>query len=223
MDTEVENNIDFLKEQMKREQQEKLERYRVLNRNAKKGEILFTGSSLMEQFPINELLMTNGMSQIIYNRGIGGFTTTDMLQHMDEMVFGTKPARIFINIGTNDIGSPDYQLEALMERYEAIISRIQEGLPEAEINMMAYYPVNETDKLTDQADAMMFATRTNKNIGIANSAVEKLAAKKGCHFINANQGLTDECGKLKKEFTVEGIHMYANGYQVVLDNLKQYL
>lgn len=216
--------MDFFREFMQREQQDKLERYRILNRNVRKGEILFTGSSLMEQFPINELLMTNGMDQIIYNRGIGGFTTTDMLQYMEEMVFGTEPSRIFINIGTNDIGSPDYQLESLMERYEEIISRIQERLPEAEINMMAYYPVNETDKVPEgEWGKTAFVTRTNENIGIANAAVEKLAAKKGCRFINANAGLTDERGKLKKEFTIEGIHMYANGYQVVLDNLKQYL
>lgn len=215
---------DIFQEQMKREQQDRLERYRVLNRNVRKGEILFTGSSLMEQFPINELLMTNGMDQVIYNRGIGGFTTTDMLQYMEEMVFGTEPSRIFINIGTNDISKPDYRLEVLMERYEEIISRIQERLPEAEINMMAYYPVNETDKLPDGEWAKtMFATRTNENIAAANAAVEKLAEKMGCRFINANQGLTDERGKLKKEFTIEGIHMYANGYQVVLDNLKQYL
>lgn len=216
--------MDFFKEFMQRDQQDKLERYRILNRNVRKGEILFTGSSLMEQFPINELLMTNGMDQIVYNRGIGGFTTTDMLQYMEEMVFGTEPSRIFINIGTNDIGSPDYQLEPLMERYEEIISRIRERLPEAEINMMAYYPVNETDKLPEgEWGKTAFVTRTNENIGIANAAVEKLAAKKGCRFINANDGLTDERGKLKKEFTIEGIHMYANGYQVVLDNLKQYL
>lgn len=215
--------MDILKEQIRRDQEDKLERYRVLNQNARKGEILFTGSSLMEQFPINELLMTNGMNQIIYNRGIGGFTTEDMLQHMDEMVFGTNPSRIFINIGTNDIGSPGYCLEKLMERYEKIITEIQDKLSKVTIYMMAYYPVNETDKLTDKKDKMMFATRTNANIDIANAAVERLAAKMGCHFINVNAGLKDESGKLRKEFTVEGIHMYANGYQVVLNNLKKYL
>ena len=216
--------MDFFKEFMQREQQGKLERYRILNQNVKKGEILFTGSSLMEQFPINELLMTNGMDQVIYNRGIGGFTTTDMLQHMEEMVFGTEPSSIFINIGTNDIGSPDYQLEALLERYEEIISRIQERLPQAEITMMAYYPVNETDKIPEgEWGKTAFVTRTNENIAIANDAVEKLAAKMRCRFINVNEGLTDERGKLKKEFTIEGIHMYANGYQVVLNNLKKYL
>lgn len=216
--------MDFFKELMHREQQDKLERYRILNQNVKKGEILFTGSSLMEQFPVNELLMTNGMDQVIYNRGIGGFTTTDMLQHMEEMVFGTEPSRIFINIGTNDIGSPDYQLEALLERYEEIIVRIQERLPEAEINMMAYYPVNETDKIPEgEWGKTAFVTRTNENINIANAAIENLAAKKGCRFINVNEGLADERGKLKKEYTIEGIHMYANGYQVVLQNLKKYL
>ena len=216
--------MDFFKELMHREQQDKLERYRILNQNVKKGEILFTGSSLMEQFPVNELLMTNGMDQVVYNRGIGGFTTTDMLQHMEEMVFGTEPSRIFINIGTNDIGSPEYQLEALLERYEEIIVRIQERLPEAEIYMMAYYPVNETDKIPEgEWGKTAFVTRTNENINIANAAVENLAAKKGCRFINVNEGLADERGKLKKEYTIEGIHMYANGYQVVLQNLKKYL
>ena len=210
--------MDFFKELMHREQQDKLERYRILNQNVKKGEILFTGSSLME------LLMTNGMDQVVYNRGIGGFTTTDMLQHMEEMVFGTEPSRIFINIGTNDIGSPEYQLEALLERYEEIIVRIQERLPEAEINMMAYYPVNETDKIPEgEWGKTAFVTRTNENLNIANAAIENLAAKKGCRFINVNEGLADERGKLKKEYTIEGIHMYANGYQVVLQNLKKYL
>jgi lysophospholipase L1-like esterase len=69
----------------------------------------------------------------------------------------------------------------------------------------------------------LFATRTNENILLANKAVEELAEKKGCRYIDVSEGLRDERGKLKKEYTIEGIHMYANGYQVVLDNLKEYL
>lgn len=216
--------LKFHQEKMIRDQQDKLERFRILNQNAKKGEILFTGSSLMEQFPINELLMTKGMRQVIYNRGIGGFTTEDMLRNMEEMIFALSPRKIFINIGTNDIGSQEYRLEKLMENYEKIITQIQERLPEAEIYMMAYYPVNEVDKLPEGEWAKtMFVTRTNENIAIANKAAENMAGRKGCHFINVNQGLTDENGRLKKGFTVEGIHMYANGYEVVLENMRQYL
>ena len=221
---ETNDFFKFHQDQMLRDQQEKLERFRILNQNAKKGEILFTGSSLMEQFPVNELLMTRGMRQVVYNRGIGGFTTEDMLRNMEEMVFALKPRKIFINIGTNDIGSQGYRLEKLMENYGKIITQIRERLPEAEIYMMAYYPVNETDKLPEGEWAKtMFLTRTNENISIANKAVEEMAGRMGCHFINVNQGLTDEAGKLKKEFTVEGIHMYANGYEVVLENMRPFL
>lgn len=206
------------------EQQDKLQRYRILNEKVKKGQILFTGSSLMEQFPIDELRMTEEMEAVIYNRGVGGFTTDDMLQHMEEMVFGVEPGKIFINIGTNDISRPEYHVERLMENYGKIIAMIQKRLPDAEIYMMAYYPVNEVDKLPDsQWGKSMFATRTNENIGIANGAVENLAGELGCHYIDVNQGLTDENGRLKKEYTIEGIHMYANGYRVVLENLRKYL
>ncbi|WP_300679573.1 GDSL-type esterase/lipase family protein [uncultured Acetatifactor sp.] len=207
-----------------RNQWERLERYRILNEKVKKGEILFTGSSLMEQFPIDELRMTEEMDAVIYNRGIGGFTTEDMLQCMEEMVFGTEPGKIFINIGTNDISRPEYRLEKLMENYGKIIGMIQERLPGAEIYMMAYYPVNEVDKVPDDEWGRgMFATRNNENIRTANEAVKGLAEKMGCRYIDVNQGLTDENGRLKKAYTVEGIHMYANGYRVVLENLRKYL
>lgn len=215
---------EFMIENGRREQREKLDKYHILNEQVQKGKILFTGSSLMEQFPINELLMTAGMDTVIYNRGIGGFTTIDMMEHMEDMVFGTEPSRIFINIGTNDIGNPEYRQEVLISNYRKILEEIKERLPETEVYVMAYYPVNETDKLPDTEWAKtMFVTRTNANIDLANKAVQELAENLGYHFINVNDGLRDENGKLKKEFTVEGIHMYANGYRVVFENLKPYL
>ena len=97
------------------EQMVKVEKYRVLNTMVKEGQILFTGSSLMEQFPINELQMDFGIKEIIYNRGIGGFTTDNMLQCMDEQIFGVKPSKIFINIGTNDISDPNTDFDILLK------------------------------------------------------------------------------------------------------------
>ena len=69
----------------------------------------------------------------------------------------------------------------------------------------------------------VLATRTIENINKANQAVKELADKMNCEYIDLNVGLTDENGRLKKEFTIEGIHMYPNGYRVVLENLKPYL
>ena len=189
----MDKDFEFFEQNMRREQEEKLDRFRILNQEARKGEILFTGSSLMEQFPIHE----------------------------EEMVFGTEPSRIFINIGTNDMNAPDFSQDRLLENYEAILRQIQKRLPAAEINVMAYYPVNEVDKVPDGPwGKTLFVNRTNRTIDRLNQALEKLAEKLGCRFINVNKGLTDENGRLKKEYTIEGVHMYANGYRVVLDNLK---
>lgn len=71
--------------------------------------------------------------------------------------------------------------------------------------------------------APMFTVRTNENINLVNKHMKELAASYDYNFIDVNQGLTDENGNLKAEFTIEGIHMYANAYNVIFHNLKQYL
>ena len=208
------------------EKQEKVNKFRILNQYVKTGATLFVGSSLMEGFPINELLMDYGMPQVIYNRGIGGFTIPELYSVRDICIFDLKPERIFINIGTNDIAAPGYTLEKLIENYRTLLRQIQERLPETSVYMMAYYPVNETDHFDVEIEwqkHLFEGTRTNKNIRAANEAVEKLAEEMGYHFINVNKGLFDEKGQLKREYTIEGLHMYANGYHAVLEELKRYL
>ncbi|MDU7149208.1 MAG: GDSL-type esterase/lipase family protein [Clostridium sp.] len=220
--------INIIKEEIgnifKNQQKERVDKLKHLNELSVKGQTLFTGSSLMEQFPIDELLMNRGINKIIYNRGVGGFTTTDLLGHMEEMIFGVEPSKIFINIGTNDIGLPEYALDKLIKNYEVILNKIKDKLPNTEVYVMAYYPINEVAKIPENDwERSAFITRNNENIKIANDAVKELAEKIGYKYIDVNEGLTDENGRLKVEYTVEGIHMYANAYNVILDNMMKYL
>lgn len=57
--------MDPIIEFMQMEKKQKVDKYRILNEKVIKGQTLFTGSSLMEYFPINELLMTEGMEKNI--------------------------------------------------------------------------------------------------------------------------------------------------------------
>ncbi|GIP31679.1 SGNH/GDSL hydrolase family protein [Paenibacillus sp. J2TS4] len=203
-------------------------KYRALNQYAAKGQTLFVGSSLMEWFPINEMQLTLNLKHIIYNRGIAGSTTADLLEVMDDCIFDLAPSKIFINIGSNDIGSvgPNgYEKETLLANYNKIMEQIKERLPQCEVYVMAYYPINaKADYGLDKSrKAMMFATRTNSNILEANTVIEELANKHGFHFINVNEGLTDEDGNLKAEFSTDGVHMWPGAYAVILENLKKYL
>ena len=210
-------------ERMQQEKKEKVERYRHLNKMVRPHQILFVGSSLMEQFPIYELLLDKELPYTIYNRGIGGYTTPELLETLDVCCYDLQPDKIFINIGTNDLNAPDYTEEGLIARYREILENIKAHLPEAKIYMMAYYPVNPevAENIPYMKEALK--VRTNARVMAANAAVEKLAEEIGATFIDCNAGIKDEKGQMKAEYTIEGMHMYGDGYAPVLEVLLPYL
>ncbi|MEK4047748.1 GDSL-type esterase/lipase family protein [Paenibacillus sp. FSL H8-0048] len=225
----TEEELDAMwEEQMQQEKEEKVKKYSILNTLALQGQTVLAGSSLMEFFPVNELQQTLEKRTVIYNRGIAGYVTRELLEALEVCVLELAPSRLFINIGTNDISSADgeYELGKLLANYNEILTRIGERLPECKVYVMAYYPVNakaEFPGMDEELRANYFRTRTNAALLEANRAVEELAVKHGYEFINVNEGLMDAEGNLKEEYTMDGVHMYANGYAVVLNNLKGYL
>jgi len=168
-----------------------------------------------------------GLDRIIYNRGVSSITTKELLMVMDECIFDLAPSKIFINIGSNDIsnGLDNGKKEIFLDNYKEILSLIKEKLPACEVFVMAYYPVNAQEDfgLEPENQKSMFASRNNANLMTVNEEVKELAKELGFNFINVNEGLTDNKGNLKAEFTVEGVHMWPNAYSVILKNLKKYL
>lgn len=214
--------MDPLAEYFEEEKRQKIERYRRLNRFVKKGQMLFVGSSLMEQFPIYEFIQDYSIGKIIYNRGVGGYTTSDLSRVLEVCIFDLEPAKIFINIGTNDLNGEDSSVEKLITGYRDIISRIKDRLPEAKLYMMAYFPVNR-EAAQDPWMAQTLSIRNNERIRSANAAVAGLAKEQGAAYIDVNKNIRDEEGRMKAEFTIEGMHMYGDGYQAVLTELMPYL
>lgn len=206
-------------EQFKNEKLDKIERFKWLNQYVQLGQILFVGSSLMEQFPIYEFLQDFDLPFKIYNRGIGGYTTMELLESMDVCVYDLKPAHVFINIGTNDMNGQDYNKDELIERYAKILEGIREHLPRTTITVLAYYPVNPAAAERNPLVKKAFEYRTNARIQEANEAVCALAERFGARYLDLNAPLRDVQGHLKDEYTIEGVHMYANGYKPVLDQL----
>jgi lysophospholipase L1-like esterase len=199
-------------------------KYAVENQTAKKGQILFVGSSSMEIFPIDQLQQNLGLDKVIYNRGVRATTTADLLNHMNTLIFDLAPSKIFINIGSNDLGF-DIPQDVFLSNYDEILHQIKERLPDTAVYAMAYFPVNAVDDFGEEKDEhdQLFAHRSNELLEAANAKVERLAQKYGYEFINVNAGLTDVNGNLRKELTFDGGHMYPAGYEIVLLNLKKYL
>ena len=105
---------------MTEEQRRKIKNYDYLNQIALKGKTLFTGSSLMEMFPICEIARSRGIEEVVYNRGVGGLNTDEFLEYIHILLLDLEPSRIFINIGTNDITEKDFGdqwFDHLMDNY----------------------------------------------------------------------------------------------------------
>ncbi|AZZ61433.1 lysophospholipase [Oenococcus sp. UCMA 16435] len=192
------------------------EKYAEENKTAKKGQIDFVGSSLMEIFPIDKMQKDYdlGLNKIIYNRGVRATTTADLLQHIDTLIFDLAPSKIFINIGSNDIGFNLLE-KTFLKNYDNILKQIKEKLPDTKVFVMAYYPMSGTG-----AD---FDDRSNSDLQTANEKVRQLAKRNGCQFINVNEGLTDSEGNLRAELTFDGVHMLPAGFRIVLKNLMRYI
>ena len=217
---------EMIAERMKQEQQTRLRNYQILNRHAQKGAILFTGSSLMEQFPICEIALSAGITKPIYNRGIGGTTCADFLREIDTVLLDLAPAKAFLNIGTNDITDREYGPDWMAhweESYERILRIAKERIPDTEIYCMAYYPANQHLPDTPEWGRQLMKERTKENLDECNRRIRVLAEKYGYRYIDANDGLAEENGDQKPEYAIDGVHMYANGYLVVFENLRKYL
>ncbi len=199
----------------------KVERYKEENKSAKKGQTVFTGSSLMEMFPINKLLKERSDDTIIYNRGVGGFLSHELLEVIDVCAIDLQPSKVFINIGTNDLSWSSIPISQLMDNYDKIISAIENAVPNVRIYLMAYYPVNFEAASEEMKECLKI--RTNEKITAANAEVKKLAEKHGQRYIDINRNLKDEQGRLKAEYTIEGMHINEDGYRAVYDDIMEYV
>ena len=206
--------------QWKQNKYRMVQSWQTLNQTCCKGQTVFTGSSLMEMFPVEKFAAEEGPDfPVVYNRGVGGWRTEDMLATLEAQVTGLMPRRVFINIGTNDLSDASVTIEALITRYEDILGRIEAAVPGVEIALMAYYPVNYEAAAEDMKACLRI--RTNERIREANDAVRAMAKRRGHRYIDVNAPLMDDQGRLRADFTIEGMHIKEAGYRAIWPLVRQ--
>jgi lysophospholipase L1-like esterase len=187
----------------------KISQYKMFKNAA--TDVIFLGNSITAGVDWNELL---DLPQA-RNRGISGDVTFGVLERLDEVIEG-KPAKVFILIGINDISRniPD---SIILRNYQQIISRIKSGSPRTKVYFQTVLPVNNT--------VLPMKNHYNKDQHIAavNEGLKALATKERITCIDLHPRFIDSEGKLMKEYTVDGLHLNAKGYEVWAAILKPYL
>lgn len=197
------------------EKRAKVEQYRELNRTVAPGGVVCAGSSLMEFFPVERMVAEAGLDINLHNRGVAGFVADELLACLDECILALRPSRLIINIGTNDLNDPATTNDVLVARYDRILVAVERALPGIDVTMLAYYPVNP-DVAVDEGIRQCLAARTNERLCSANGAVRALAARHGARFVDLNAPLLDDRGRLRAEYTMEGMHLNEAGYRAIL-------
>lgn len=200
---------------------ETLARYVQLNREILPEQMLFVGSSLMEQFPIEAYVAEENLPFKVYNRGISGYVIQELRDAIGPCILDLKPACIFMNIGTNDLTRADMTVDMVIQQYRELIKQIMSALPDVHIVLMAYYPVNPDVAQGDMVEALRI--RSNARIAQANQAVSDMAAEFGIAYIDVNDALKDGEGKLRADYTTEGMHIRPEGYRAIMPALLPWI
>ena len=84
----MENSQNAVAQLIKKLGTDKCQLYTQLNSDAVKGQIVLAGDSLIENFMIPELYHGD---KIIYNRGIAGNSTYDILERLETTIIPLQP------------------------------------------------------------------------------------------------------------------------------------
>ena len=208
--------VQLLEEWLLNEQAKLQQNYRELNQlSVKEPDIIFIGDSIVEYYPLYELLQTD---KRLLNRGIRGYKTDLLLENLDAHLFGQALDKVFILIGTNDIGKEMPQTETLAN-LEAIIQEISRDYPLAQIQLLSVLPVNETP-----AYKSTVYVRSTEKIQALNQAYRQLAnAYMNAQFINLYDTFLDQEGQLRPDYTTDGLHLTIAGYAALSKALQETL
>ena len=208
--------VQLLEYWLLKEQAKIQTKYRELNQiSLLEPDMIFIGDSIVEYYPLQELL---GTAKTIVNRGIRGYQTGLLLDNLDAHLYGDAVDQIILLIGTNDIGK-DVPMSQALTNLESVIQSISRDYPLSQIKLVSILPVNEGEEYKQTV-----YIRTNEKIREWNQAYEALAsAYMQVDYLPIYDSLTDSEGQLQSAYTTDGLHLSVAGYQALSDILKTYL
>ncbi len=177
-----------------------------------KNEIIFLGNSITEGGQWN-LLFPN---KNVINRGISGDVTDGILFRLDEITT-SKPLKIFLLIGTNDMARGK-SISYVIKGTRQIISKIQQQSKNTKIYLQSILPINPFV-------GKKFSGHKNNHQKIidANKQLQQLAETLHIPYIDVHKAMRNRQKYLKSKFTYDGLHLSEKGYQKWKRVLKNYV
>lgn len=189
--------------------EQKVSLFRLLPNTPK--EIIFLGNSITDIGEWAEIWQ----NPRVKNRGISGDNTFGVLARLDE-VLSSKPEKIFLMIGINDIAknTPDSIIIANIIR---IVETIRRTSPATTVIVQSILPTNAT-----YTEFQRYQHK-DSHIRTVNAALQDYCQRKRVTFVNLYSYFLNKAGLLSDAYTNDGVHINGAGYflwRSVLQKMK---
>lgn len=123
----------------------------------------------------------------------------------------TKPNKIYIMLGINDLPTKEKETE-FKENYSKVIKELKKVRPDSTIYVQAIMPVS---RLKDR-----YSEFKNQNIYEYNKILEELTKEEKVYFLTPYEMFVDDEGYLRSDLTPDGVHLEISLYKDWVEYLK---
>ena len=181
--------------------------FKVLPVNSE--QIVFIGNSITN---MNEWWEAFGDHNVV-NRGVSGAITDEALENIEAIAAG-KPKRVFIMMGTNDLGTADICTpEHVLQNVTFMVERLQKVSPDTELYIQSLLPSGHLGS---------GGTRTPERLQATNEALKAFCEAKGITYIDLWNDLTDVATN-SNGMSYDKLHLTAKAYKIWCDKVAPYV
>lgn len=186
----------------------------LLNKIAPKNPIVFLGDSLTDFYSVNGFFCRAD----VINRGIASDRVCEVEKRVDG-ILQLDPKMVILQIGVNDLiktflpPNPKKVAKNIINLVERIKTKTQ-------VKVVSLYPVNFSKKFFS---FILLGYATNGKIKKVNEILKNYCLENGVDFIDVHSKLVDKKGKLNEKYTIEGLHISAEGYKIISEEIGKFI
>jgi lysophospholipase L1-like esterase len=173
------------------------------------GRVIFLGNSITEMGDWKKVLNDT----TVVNRGIGGDITYGVLKRLKDIT-DRQPVKLFILLGINDIGK-DIPDAVIADNYLKIVNEVHSECPQTKIYVQSVLPLNPTMKNFPQH------YDKEEHVLVVNKLLKANARIGNYTFIDIFHLFVDKDGRLKSQYSYEGLHLRPEAYPIWAGYLKK--
>ena len=171
--------------------------------------IVFIGNSITN---MNEWWEAFGDHNVV-NRGVSGAITDEALENIEAIAVG-KPKKVFIMMGTNDLGTAGICTpEHVLQNVALMVERLQKVSPDTELYIQSLLPSGHLGS---------GGTRTPERLQATNDSLKAFCNSKNITYIDLWNDLTDVTNN-SNGMSYDKLHLTAKAYKVWCDKIAPYV